>query len=259
MIVQLNLFFAGLLLLIPIVVIVVCKLNLIKDTVVAFSRMIIQFAIIAVILQFLFNSESFWITSLWLLVMITAAVLTVYDKLKLPAKIVIPVLGTAFVTTVLFLLPYMAFLVLKAEPFYKPQYIIPMFGMILGNSMSGTALALERYYSDLTTNHAVYLNKIVLGAKVSEATESFFKPAFRAALIPRILNIASLGLISLPGMMTGQIISGTNPVDAIKYQSMIMIFIFTGVTVSVLISLKLFEKLIFDCNMMLKVNGKKKK
>jgi putative ABC transport system permease protein len=118
--------------------------------------------------------------------------------------------------------------------------------MLLGNSISSATLAIERLTSDLANNWTAYYSRLALGASPQEASLPFLRSAYRASLLPRILNISTMGLVTLPGMMTGQILGGSSPTTAIKYQILIMIAIFAAVSISVYLAMKLLILKLFD-------------
>ena len=113
-------------------------------------------------------------------------------------------------------------LVVGPHPWYDPRYLIPLTGMIIGNSMNGASLAAERLASEMRERREEIEAALCLGAGARMASRDVVRNAFRAALLPTTNTMAAMGLVSLPGMMTGQILSGTSPVIAVKYQIAIM-------------------------------------
>ena len=117
---------------------------------------------------------------------------------------------------------FFCLLVIGPDPWYDPRYLIPLAGMIIGNSMNGAALAAERLASEIDERREEIESALCLGADSRNASREAVRQAFRAALIPTVNTMAAMGLVALPGMMTGQILSGTEPVTAVKYQIAIM-------------------------------------
>lgn len=113
-------------------------------------------------------------------------------------------------------------LVIGYTPWYDPRYLIPLAGMIIGNSMNGASLAAERLASGMGERREELETALCLGATSRQACEPVVRQAFRAALMPTINTMAAMGIVSLPGMMTGQILSGTAPIIAVRYQIAIM-------------------------------------
>ncbi|MBH8556365.1 iron export ABC transporter permease subunit FetB [Nostocaceae cyanobacterium CENA357] len=112
--------------------------------------------------------------------------------------------------------------IIQVHPWYDPQYLIPLLGMILGNALTGTSLALERFMEDLTNRREQIEALLTLGATRWEAAHQPIREALRIGMIPTINSMMVMGLVSLPGMMTGQILAGASPVDAIRYQIVII-------------------------------------
>jgi putative ABC transport system permease protein len=120
------------------------------------------------------------------------------------------------------------FAIVRVDPWYLPQYAIPLLGMILGNALNGVSLGLERLGEELTTRRDRVEVLLTLGAQRWEAARPAVREAVRTGMIP-ILNAMSVaGLVSLPGMMTGQLLAGVPPVEAVKYQIVIMFLIAAG-------------------------------
>jgi putative ABC transport system permease protein len=121
--------------------------------------------------------------------------------------------------------------VIGYSPWYNPRYLIPLFGMIVGNSMQGASLAAERLDVEIRERREEIETALCLGATPRQAVETVLRNAFGAALIPTINSMAAMGIVTLPGMMTGQILSGTEPTVAVRYQLAIMCAMTGGVAV----------------------------
>jgi len=130
-------------------------------------------------------------------------------------------------------------LVIGLEPWYDPRYLIPLAGMIIGNSMTGASLAVERLAAEFRERRDEIETGLCLGGSIQMVSETAVSSAFRAALIPSVNAMAAMGLVFLPGMMTGQILSGTEPLIAVKYQIAIMCVITGSVSMTTFFILKL--------------------
>ncbi|NQU62448.1 MAG: iron export ABC transporter permease subunit FetB [Rhodospirillales bacterium] len=117
---------------------------------------------------------------------------------------------------------------IAADPWYDPRYALPILGMILGNTMNGVSLSLERLVSGAHLQRGAIEARLMLGAEMGEAIRGVVSDAMRAGLTPIINSMAAAGLVSLPGMMTGQILAGVDPVEAVKYQILIIFMIAGG-------------------------------
>lgn len=242
----LGLLLSLLLLIFPISIFAQLKLKLTKQLFISFSRMIGQLALVGLWLQFLLDQEDYRLTLFWFGFMLVNAVFTLRGRLKFQRRILLPILFTALGVTSLVIMPWILFVVIRPEPLFSAKFVIPIYGMVLGNSMNSCALALERFESSLSDNWKSYLTRISLGANLWEAALPAFRTAMHASLLPQLLTIASMGLVSLPGMMTGQILGGSSALVAIKYQMMVMAAIFSAVTLADFLAIRLYLTERFD-------------
>lgn len=123
-------------------------------------------------------------------------------------------------------------LVVHYSPWYDPRYLIPLAGMIIGNSMNGASLAAERLGAEMRERREEIETALCLGASARQASKTALRNAFRAAIMPTANTMAAMGIVSLPGMMTGQILSGTEPMVAVRYQVAIMCAITGAVAIT---------------------------
>ena len=119
-------------------------------------------------------------------------------------------------------------LVIQVEPWYQPQYLIPLLGMLLGNTMSGIAIALDNLTRTAWEQRQRIEARLILGHTWQQAIGEIRRDALRSGLIPIINAMTTAGIVSLPGMMTGQILAGSPPLEAAKYQLMILLLIAAG-------------------------------
>jgi len=120
-------------------------------------------------------------------------------------------------------------LALRIEPWYRPQYLIPLAGMVLGNSLTGISLGLDRLLAGFEQEREVVEERLAMGASAWEAARPLVVTAVRASMVPLLNAMTVAGIVSLPGMMTGQILAGADPVQAVSYQIIIM-FMLCGAT-----------------------------
>ncbi len=116
----------------------------------------------------------------------------------------------------------------RPDPWYDPRYALPLLGMILGNTMTGISLGLHTLSTGLVQDRGAVEAQIMLGATRWQATLPVARTALRSALMPIINAMAATGLVALPGMMTGQILAGADPEEAVRYQMLIMFLIAGG-------------------------------
>ena len=136
--------------------------------------------------------------------------------------------------------------IISVDPWYAPQYAIPLLGMLLGNTMNGIAIGLDRLTSTSWDRRTVIEARLMLGATWTEAIENIRRDSVRSGLIPIINSMAAAGLVSLPGMMTGQILGGNPPMEAVKYQILIMFLIAGGTGLGTMVAVWLGSRRLFD-------------
>jgi putative ABC transport system permease protein len=136
--------------------------------------------------------------------------------------------------------------IIRVEPWYQPQYLIPLLGMLLGNTMSGIAIALDALTRQAAENRNRIEARLLLGASWSQAIAEIRRDALRSGLIPIVNAMATAGLVSLPGMMTGQILAGSPPMEAAKYQLLIMFLISAGTGLGSVAAVWIGSRRLFD-------------
>ncbi|MCB2203354.1 iron export ABC transporter permease subunit FetB [bacterium] len=115
--------------------------------------------------------------------------------------------------------------VVGADPWYRPEYFLPLGGMVIGNSMNAIAISLDRLFTDLRRRRSEVELRLICGATAREASADIMREAVRAGMIPSINAMMGVGLVFIPGMMTGQILAGSDPMIAVKYQIMVMLML----------------------------------
>lgn len=158
-----------------------------------------------------------------------------------------------FVSSFLITIVALVFIV-KVDPWYTPQYAIPLLGMLLGNTMNGIALGMDRLVQTAWQQRFIIEQRLMLGESDVDAIRDIRHDSMRAGMIPIINAMAAAGIVSLPGMMTGQILAGSEPVEAVKYQILIMFLITAGTGFGVILALHLLSDRLFDDRMRLKFN-----
>ncbi len=200
--------------------------SLISDTLLAVVRMLGQLYLVALLLKYIFTSHNLTLITAWILLMIVFASSTVVNNCNLNLKLFFAPVLASFFLTLFFLLVYLRLFVLQEYDFFDPRFLIVIGGMLLGNSLRCTVIGLSQFYANLKKSHRQYLYTLSLGATHMEAVIPHIKTSLSAAVRPTIATMASMGIVFIPGMMTGQILGGSNPIIAIQYQVMIMVSIF---------------------------------
>ncbi|WP_114765399.1 ABC transporter permease [Vibrio rhodolitus] len=215
------------------------KLRIETELVISVSRMCLQLILVGIYLEYLFLINNLYLNLLWLAIMLLVGSSSIVSKARLPKnKLLLPVIS-GLVVGLLPLLTFLCLSIIKPVPYYNAQYLIPLAGMLLGNCLSGNIIALQNLFACLEQRRDEYEAAISLGAAPKYAMLPFVQEALQKSLAPSLASMSTMGLVTLPGMMTGQILGGTSPVVAIKYQLMIMVAIFVMLSVSVAITLSL--------------------
>ena len=241
-----------LLLIIPLGISFWLGLGIIKDTIISVLRMTIQLILVGIYLDVIFRINSLTLNIVWILVMLVVANISILRQSGLALKRLFPL--TFFGTTIAVAIVASVFvgLVIAPTPLYDARYLIPIAGMVMGNCMRGNVIALERFYSGIRRNEKEFITYQMLGATLPEATRPYMRSALRASVGPMLATIATLGIVSLPGMMTGQILGGSSPMLAIKYQIAIMLSIFCAMVTASALSIIFTRKTAFDAYGMLR-------
>ena len=210
-----------------------------KDLFWAGLRMFVQLLLVGYVLHLVFALETALPVLLILIVMVGFAVQTIGARVQTKMPHFYRVVGTAILFGCGGMTFFFCSLVIGLEPWYDPRYLIPLAGMVIGNSMTGASLAVERLAAEFRERREEIETALCLGSSVQMAAEPVVSSAFRAALIPSVNAMAAMGLVFLPGMMTGQILSGTEPLIAVKYQIAIMCVITGSVALTTFLILRL--------------------
>ncbi|GIW47213.1 MAG: iron export ABC transporter permease subunit FetB [Deltaproteobacteria bacterium] len=195
-------------------------------------RTFIQLLAVGYVLKFIFDFNRWYLIVLTLLVMIAVATRTVVQRQQRKTKELPYIVGFAITVGSGITLFVITQVIIQIEPWYEPHYLIPLAGMIIGNSLNGSTLAVERLDSEIASRRMEIEAYLALGATARQAALSCIRSAMKAAMIPTINSMMVVGIVSLPGMMTGQILSGTSPFLAVKYQIIIMYMIAFSVAIS---------------------------
>jgi len=221
-------------------------LGLLRSLSVGTVRTFVQLLAVGYLLRYVFGLDAAWAVIGMLLLMTAAAARAAlarqsrrprrFAAITFGAMVVSGGLVTAIVTQ----------LILEVEPWYAPRYLVPITGMILGNCLNGISLGLERLLSDMSANRARIEALQCLGATAWEASRDLLRDALRAAMIPTVNALMVVGIVSLPGMMTGQILAGVDPLLAVKYQIVVMLMLAAGTAIGSLFLLMLARRRCFD-------------
>ena len=224
---------------------VVLRLGLERDLAWGTVRTFAQLFLVGYVLKFVFRVDHPALVLLLFAFMIFWAAHAVSSRVKeRQVRLFLP-------TFLSMLVSYMAVawtvtaVIVQEDPWYKPQTFIPLGGMIAGNSMNAITIALERIFSNFREGRARIELALSLGATYQEATADLLRQAIKAGMIPSINALMTVGLVSLPGMMTGQILAGIDPVIAIEYQIVVMLMLVASTAIGSTIVAHVVRRLCF--------------
>ena len=198
------------------------RLSLGRDLVVGSLRAVVQLYLVGLILAIVFQAAQWYWVLLILAVMTAVAAQAATSRLAKPMPYARGIAALALTVSTAVTLAYVIGVVVRVRPWYDPQYIIPIAGMILGSAMTSAALAGDRLQGDLRVRADEVEARLALGFSGREAVQPMARTALRAAMIPTVNGMMTVGLVQLPGMMTGQILAGSSPLLAIKYQLVVV-------------------------------------
>ncbi|MCL2545686.1 MAG: iron export ABC transporter permease subunit FetB [Oscillospiraceae bacterium] len=250
-IIALNLWQFALIYLLLIVVLIImkrCKINQTKLLIVASLRMTVQLALAGLVLTYLFENPHPLLTVAALLVMTAFAIYTALSRsrgINRRFKVIVSVsLATTGLAVICFFI-----MVIVGVNLFNPRYTIPIGGMILGNAMTGVSLGLRNFDENLKSNRARIDTLLNVGATPQKILLPLVNRSLEMALLPTLNSMIGMGIISLPGMMTGQILSGTMPMTAILYQIAIIIAVCAVTCLAVFCSLHFGYRTLYNKRM----------
>lgn len=203
-----------------------------KEMLIASVRMFVQLIAVGYVLKMVFDLDRPWAVLLILFLMLAVAVQMVVSRVEHRMPGIYRIVGSALFLGCGCMTFVFCGLIVGLSPWYDPRYLIPLAGMIVGNSMTGSSLAAERLAAEINDRRDEIETALSLGMSSVRAARPAVHSAFRAALIPTMNSMAAMGIVFLPGMMTGQILSGTEPLLAVKYQIAIMCVITVSVALT---------------------------
>lgn len=224
------------------------RLGVTRTLAIASVRLVVQLFAVGYVLKFLFEEGKLEYVALMAILMLAVASreimarqkrrLTGWRSVGLGAS-------TLFVSSFAIAL-FGLLVVVRPDPWYLPQYAIPLLGMIMSNTMSAISLSMDRLTAALHDNRAVIEQRLALGESARTAILPYLRDCIRTGIMPVVNSMATAGIVALPGMMTGQILAGAPPTEAVKYQIIIWFLIAGGVGFGMAAALKLIELRLFD-------------
>lgn len=217
-----------------------------RQLIIALIRMTLQLLFVGYYLEVLFEYDNSWVNLAWIMVMVTVSDFATIDRSELRPRwsLVLPVFAATFLGILLINVFFLK-VVIQLPDLLQAQYAIPITGMVLGNCLSSNVIGVHDFFYRLHREKTTYQYDLSTGATRTEALFPFYQSAIKRSINPTLAGMATIGLVSLPGMMTGQVLSGTSPMIAIQYQIMIMLAIFSGTVLTVFLALQLTQRWVF--------------
>lgn len=222
------------------------KLGLARNLLLASVRMVSQLLLVGYALQWIFSlNHPLPVLVMALMMTGVAGYTAVHNTPHRFAGIywdsLVAVLSASFLITALTVLG-----ILRLQPWFEAQYVIPLLGMVLGNCMNGVSLGLDRFVQGLKQRRILIETHLALGATRWEAALPEIREAIRIGMVPTLNSMLVTGIVSLPGMMTGQILAGASPLDAVRYQIVIVFMLAAATALGTLTILLLAFYRLFD-------------
>ncbi len=191
-------------------------------------RMFIQLSLVGLFLEYIFKLDNPYVNITYLLLMMTVASITTIINTKTTFKKFFFPIIVSLIVIIFPLLLFFNYFVAKLDYLFISQVFIPISGMLLGNAMNGTILSIDTFYQSIKSKENEYFTTLSYTANRFEAIMPYFRNAITTSVKQNIATMETIGIVALPGMMTGQILSGSSPMTAILYQIGIMLAIFVA-------------------------------
>ena len=219
------------------------KLGLEKQLAYSTVRSLMQLIAIGYVLDIVFAIDNWLVVIAILGLMIAIASIVARNRIDRKLKGLLPTVVLSIFASSAFTLAYVILLIVQPDRWYDPQYLIPLGGMLFGNAMNGASLAGDRLLNAIVQNRLEIETHLCLGATGKQAIFNYQNEAIRTGLIPTLNNMIVIGLVSLPGMFTGQVLGGTNPRDAASYQILILLaIVLTNLIATVLVTEGIYKR-----------------
>ncbi len=231
------------------------RLDLERSILWASARGVAQLLAVGYALRLLFAHEHVASLAAALTAMLLVAAWTASRRVEhAPAALFLPALAAIGAGGLIALVPVFA-LVIVPTPWYSGRYVIPIAGMMLSNAMNVVALTFERIFASARSEAPVIEQLLALGASPEQALHAQVRSALRAAMTPTLNGLLTVGLVALPGMMTGQIVSGIDPGSAVRYQLVVLFQLAAVAATSGWVAATLSRRMLFTARAQLRPDG----
>lgn len=212
----------------------------------ATARTIVQLLAVGYVLSFVFAWQNPFSVLAVLLVMLAIATIVARNRIDKRLSRLLPMLAGSLLTTLLLTMVYTTGVIIRPEVWYDPRYVIPLSGIVLGNAMTAATIAGDRLVTTLRRNLLEVETHLSLGASSQQAIAAYRREAIKAGLIPTINAMMVVGIVKLPGIITGQLLSGAEPLNAALYQMLIMFMLAFADLVAALLVTAGLRRLFFN-------------
>ncbi len=224
------------------------KLELGKDLFWGTIRSVIQLFMLGYVLTLIFNYPSGLLSiTIYCFMIIFAARIIIERIREKEVPFVMPAFFSMLISYLLITV-LVTGVIVGAKPWWRPDYFLPIGGMIIGNSMTALSLSLERLFSDFRNQKKQIEMLLCLGATPSEASRPILRDAIKAGMIPSINSMMGVGVVFIPGMMTGQILAGVDPLIAVRYQIVVMLMLTASTALGSVMVVFLAARRCFNAN-----------
>ncbi len=218
------------------------------------GRALLQLLIVGYVLDLVFALHNWFAVLIVLLFMLSVAAITARNRIDKQQPGLLPIVWLSLIASTGLTVAYIIVAIVQPPVWYEPQYLIPLTGMLLGNAMNSASLAGDRLINAIKQNYREIETHLCLGATPKQAIFNYQKEAIRTGLIPTLNTMMVVGLVTLPGMFTGQVLAGTDPLNAASYQILILFAIaLTNLIATFLITESLYRRF-FNQNLQLIIN-----
>ncbi len=229
-----------------------CRLGLLRSLLWGTIRCVVQLSLVGYALGWIFSVDRIELVALIVALMAGVAAVTATRRTPHVTDFPAVIAFAALTATTYLVTSIVCGLIIRAQPWYTARIAIPIAGMILGNAASGTALSIDRLYAEIRARRDEVEALLALGATPWEAVRDCVREAVRAGMTPTINSLMVVGLVSLPGMMTGQILGGVDPTEAVRYQIVVMLMITTAAAIGSMMLVGLCFRRLFTADDALK-------
>jgi putative ABC transport system permease protein len=204
------------------------KLKLEGNLAIATGRSVIQLLVVGYLLEAVFAFRNPFFVLLVVAVMVTIATIVARNQISQKIPRLLPIVGGSILFSTVLTLGYVNLLILRPDPWYEPQNLIPLAGILVGNTMNAATIAGDRFVSAIESSQLEIDTHLSLGATRQQATTQYRRDAIRAGLLPTLNTMLVVGVVTLPGIFTGQVLGGASPLVAAGYQILILFMLAFG-------------------------------